>query len=122
REIGGQGGPPKLADRASTGALKNGGSAAARRTSGGAVEEHQPRPPSGPGPVAREPPGLIQYSPRGHPGWTGGHRSPTLAVHSPPPNDVVNAHPRPYYYLENFNVALDWLRSRYRGLLAAEED
>ena len=34
---------------------------------------------------------------------------------------AVNAHPRPYYYLENFTVALDWLRSRYRELLAAEE-
>jgi hypothetical protein len=34
---------------------------------------------------------------------------------------VVNAHPRPYYYLENFNVALDWLRDRYGELLAAEE-
>jgi VRR-NUC domain len=33
----------------------------------------------------------------------------------------VNAHPRPYYYLDNFNVALDWLRSRYRELLADEE-
>jgi VRR-NUC domain/FAN1, HTH domain/Fanconi anemia-associated nuclease SAP domain len=33
----------------------------------------------------------------------------------------VNAHPRPYYYLENFNVALDWLRDRYRELLADEE-
>ena len=33
----------------------------------------------------------------------------------------MNAHPRPYYYLENFTVALDWLRSRYRELLAAEE-
>jgi VRR-NUC domain/Fanconi anemia-associated nuclease SAP domain len=33
----------------------------------------------------------------------------------------VNAHPRPYYYLENFTVALDWLRSRYRELLADEE-
>jgi VRR-NUC domain len=33
----------------------------------------------------------------------------------------VNAHPRPYYYLENFNVALDWLRERYRELLADEE-
>jgi len=33
----------------------------------------------------------------------------------------VNAHPRPYYYLENFTVALDWLRSRYRELLAPEE-
>jgi hypothetical protein len=33
----------------------------------------------------------------------------------------VNAHPRPYYYLENFTVALDWLRSRYRDLLADEE-
>ena len=34
---------------------------------------------------------------------------------------AVTAHPRPYYYLENFTVALDWLRSRYRELLAAEE-
>ena len=33
----------------------------------------------------------------------------------------MNAHPRPYYYLENFNVALDWLRGRYGELLAAEE-
>jgi hypothetical protein len=33
----------------------------------------------------------------------------------------VNAHPRPYYYLENFNVALDWLRDRYGELLAADE-
>jgi hypothetical protein len=33
----------------------------------------------------------------------------------------VTAHPRPYYYLENFTVALDWLRSRYRELLTAEE-
>ena len=33
----------------------------------------------------------------------------------------MNAHPRPYYYLENFTVALDWLRSRYRELLAPEE-
>ena len=33
----------------------------------------------------------------------------------------MNAHPRPYYYLENFNVALDWLRDRYRELLADEE-
>jgi hypothetical protein len=33
----------------------------------------------------------------------------------------VNAHPRPYYYLENFTVALDWLRSRYRELLLDEE-
>jgi hypothetical protein len=33
----------------------------------------------------------------------------------------VNAHPRPYYYLENFTVALDWLRDRYRDLLADEE-
>jgi VRR-NUC domain/FAN1, HTH domain len=33
----------------------------------------------------------------------------------------VNAHPRPYYYLENFNVALDWLRSRYGELLSADE-
>ncbi|MDB6011427.1 MAG: hypothetical protein JWL65_3677 [Gammaproteobacteria bacterium] len=33
----------------------------------------------------------------------------------------MNAHPRPYYYLENFTVALDWLRSRYRELLSDEE-
>jgi VRR-NUC domain len=33
----------------------------------------------------------------------------------------VNAHPRPYYYLENFTVALDWLRGRYRDLLDGEE-
>lgn len=31
------------------------------------------------------------------------------------------AHPRPYYYLENFRVALDWLDSRYRELLSQEE-
>jgi hypothetical protein len=33
----------------------------------------------------------------------------------------VNAHPRPYYYLENFQVALEWLRGRYHDLLSAEE-
>jgi hypothetical protein len=33
----------------------------------------------------------------------------------------VNAHPRPYYYLENFTVALDWLRARYGELLATDE-
>lgn len=33
----------------------------------------------------------------------------------------MNAHPRPYWYLENFNLALDWLRDRYRELLAQEE-
>jgi hypothetical protein len=33
----------------------------------------------------------------------------------------VNAHPRPYYYLENFSVALDWLQSRYGELLSAQE-
>jgi hypothetical protein len=33
----------------------------------------------------------------------------------------VNAHPRPYYYLENFTVALDWLRARYHDLLSEEE-
>jgi VRR-NUC domain/Fanconi anemia-associated nuclease SAP domain len=33
----------------------------------------------------------------------------------------VNAHPRPYYYLENFTVALDWLRGRYSDLLSDEE-
>jgi hypothetical protein len=36
-------------------------------------------------------------------------------------NDAVNAHPRPYYYLGNFTVALDWLRSRYGDLLSQEE-
>jgi VRR-NUC domain len=36
-------------------------------------------------------------------------------------NKAVNAHPRPYYYLENFTVALDWLSGRYRELLAEEE-
>jgi hypothetical protein len=36
-------------------------------------------------------------------------------------NSAVNAHPRPYYYLENFNVALEWLRGRYGELLAADE-
>ena len=39
----------------------------------------------------------------------------------PLPNEVVNAHPRPYYYLENFQVALDWLRCRYHDLLSPEE-
>lgn len=33
----------------------------------------------------------------------------------------MNAHPRPYYYLENFTVALDWLRGRYHDLLSEEE-
>jgi hypothetical protein len=33
----------------------------------------------------------------------------------------VTAHPRPYYYLENFSVALDWLRARYHDLLSGEE-
>ena len=51
----------------------------------------------------------------------GDRGSPTLTIHPPPPNVVVNVHPRPYYYLENFTVALDWLRSRYRELLADEE-
>ena len=46
----------------------------------------------------------------------GCHGSSTLAICPPSPNDAVNAHPRPYYYLENFNVALDWLRDRYREL------
>ena len=31
------------------------------------------------------------------------------------------AHPRPYYYLENFESALGWLRERYGDLLNAEE-
>ena len=39
----------------------------------------------------------------------------------PLPNEVVNAHPRPYYYLENFQVALEWLRSRYHDLVSPEE-
>ena len=33
----------------------------------------------------------------------------------------MNAHPRPYYYLENFTVALEWLRSRYHDLLCLAE-
>ena len=33
----------------------------------------------------------------------------------------MNAHPRPYYYLENFDLALDWLNERYETLWAAEE-
>lgn len=33
----------------------------------------------------------------------------------------MNAHPRPYYYLENFATALEWLRARYRDLLADDE-
>jgi len=33
----------------------------------------------------------------------------------------VITHPRPYYYLENFTVALEWLRSRYHDLLCAQE-
>ena len=33
----------------------------------------------------------------------------------------MTAHPRPYYYLENFTVALEWLRSRYHDLLTLEE-
>ncbi|HEY6924600.1 MAG TPA: VRR-NUC domain-containing protein [Steroidobacteraceae bacterium] len=33
----------------------------------------------------------------------------------------MNAHPRPYYYLENFQVALEWLRGRYADLLSCEE-
>ena len=42
---------------------------------------------------------------------------------TPPPllNEAVNAHPRPYYYLENFQVALEWLRGRYHDLLSSEE-
>lgn len=36
-------------------------------------------------------------------------------------DEVVNAHPRPYYYLENFQVALEWLRARYHDLLSPEE-
>jgi hypothetical protein len=33
----------------------------------------------------------------------------------------VNAHPRPYYYLENFILALDWLQSRYGELMSEQE-
>lgn len=33
----------------------------------------------------------------------------------------MNVHPRPYYYLENFTTALDWLRARYQDLLSDEE-
>jgi hypothetical protein len=50
-----------------------------------------------------------------------GHVSYPYSPSAPPPNEVVNAHPRPYYYLENFAVALEWLRSRYDDLLACEE-
>ena len=48
----------------------------------------------------------------------------SLSYACPPPsmpNEVVNAHPRPYYYLENFQVALEWLRGRYHDLLSREE-
>jgi len=31
------------------------------------------------------------------------------------------AHPRPFYYLENFNTALGWLQQRYGDLLSAPE-
>ena len=49
-------------------------------------------------------------------------RPVSYACAPPPlPIDVVNAHPRPYYYLENFQVALEWLRSRYHDLLSCEE-
>src|SRR4051812_33233599 len=30
-------------------------------------------------------------------------------------------HPRPFYYLENFNTALGWLQQRYGDLLNATE-
>ncbi len=33
----------------------------------------------------------------------------------------MNAHPRPYYYLENFRLALAWLAERYGDLLSSEE-
>ncbi|MDB6043595.1 MAG: hypothetical protein JWM63_2146 [Gammaproteobacteria bacterium] len=33
----------------------------------------------------------------------------------------MNAHPRPYYYLENFSLALGWLQSRYDELLSEQE-
>jgi hypothetical protein len=33
----------------------------------------------------------------------------------------VNAQPRPYYYLENFALALDWLQERYDALWAEDE-
>src|SRR5882724_2317192 len=34
---------------------------------------------------------------------------------------MVTAHPRPFYYLENFQTALAWLRQRYDDLLNDEE-
>lgn len=33
----------------------------------------------------------------------------------------MSAHPRPFYYLENFQRALEWLRVRYDDLLVADE-
>jgi hypothetical protein len=33
----------------------------------------------------------------------------------------MSSHPRPFYYLENFSHALDWLKSRYVDLLLADE-
>jgi hypothetical protein len=34
---------------------------------------------------------------------------------------MATPHPRPFYYLENFQAALAWLRQRYDDLLSAEE-
>jgi len=34
---------------------------------------------------------------------------------------MSSAHPRPFYYLENFETALSWLRQRYDDLLSDEE-
>lgn len=54
--------------------------------------------------------------------WMDARRPVSYACAPPPlPHEVVNAHPRPYYYLENFQVALGWLRDRYHDLLSPEE-
>jgi len=47
--------------------------------------------------------------------------SPRLAAACHYPYEVVNAHPRPYYYLENFSLALEWLQRRYDELLSEQE-
>ncbi len=33
----------------------------------------------------------------------------------------MSSHPRPFYYLENFQSALAWLAGRYADLLSEEE-
>jgi hypothetical protein len=76
--------------------------------------------------IAAESPGAPAASaytvPSGPHHWMDGQRPVSYACAPPPSlNEVVNAHPRPYYYLENFAVALDWLRSRYHDLLVREE-